>query len=283
MNNTVVRNLPVMALAIFGLSACALVSAKAPKGAPPVNLGKYHFEYAIENKERTRMVQVFDDGTKTYFQFLDANVIRPLIFTEEERLIPYELEHNYIVVPGVHKSFTVVASKSRSTVKNLSTPPGLGVAAATLPLSVETKPDIEAAAPAVTEPQPTAVTAETPRPIETQTVVAPATQSAPSLSDSRKPKQYQVPFATKTASLGPQGREAVACLLLQASNAEQVIIRGRAFGPDIEAAKKLALSRAISIKRELVKGGVGAGKIRLFYSGIRKTHGVELSLLNKET
>lgn len=237
------------------------------------------------------MVQVFDDGAKTYFQFLDANVIRPLIFTEEERLIPYELEHNYIVVPGVHKSFTVVASKSRSTVKNLSTPPDLGVAAATLPLSVETKPDIEAAATAATEPRPAkvaetdlvAVAAEKPQPIETQTVVAPAAQSAPSLLDSGKPMQYQVPFAPKTASLGPQGRDAVARLLLQASNAEQVIIRGRAFGPDIEVAKKLALSRAVSVKRELVKGGVDAGKIRLFFSGTRKTHGAELSLLNKET
>lgn len=108
-------------LGVAFLLTCVVVSGcatlvPAPK-ADDSRLGQYNFAYAIEQREQTGLVQVFDDGVKTYLQFHDLAAVKPRISTPENEMgHEYEPMNNFAVVTGVHALLTVTTDTGRSVV-----------------------------------------------------------------------------------------------------------------------------------------------------------------------
>lgn len=108
------RLLGVFLLTGVVVSGCATL-APAPK-SDDSRLGQYNFAYAIEQREQTGLVQVFDDGIKTYLQFHDLVAVKPRVTTPENEIVKYEPMNNFAVVTGVHALLTVTTDTDRSVV-----------------------------------------------------------------------------------------------------------------------------------------------------------------------
>jgi hypothetical protein len=103
------------ARALAGL-ACLLGLATSATSAVGEGTA-YDFAYRIAGDRQARPVQVFDDGSRTYFQFPGGAVI-PLMLAgpRGERAVP-RLEGPYHVVEGVPRRFSLVVAGHRATVQ----------------------------------------------------------------------------------------------------------------------------------------------------------------------
>ena len=99
-------------LLISVLPSCSL-NSEAPI---PERVGRYDFGYRIALGEKTRLIQVFDDGERTYLQFLDLGKLEaPQIYNNAKRL-SYERRGNFALLEGTFESLVVLAAKGRSLV-----------------------------------------------------------------------------------------------------------------------------------------------------------------------
>jgi len=102
----------ILFLLISALPGCSL-NSEAPI---PEKVGRYDFGYRIALREKTRLIQVFDDGEKTYLQFLDLERLEaPKIYNNAERL-SHERKGNFALLEGTFESLVVFAGKGRSLV-----------------------------------------------------------------------------------------------------------------------------------------------------------------------
>ena len=95
------------------------ISACAPK--KPVNpsvLGRYNFAYELTRQRATGVIQVFDDGKSTYFQFIPGG--REKIETISRGGAALKTEtfgRSYLSVSGTSERFVIKAA-AKSTVVN---------------------------------------------------------------------------------------------------------------------------------------------------------------------
>jgi len=75
--------------------------------AEPTSL---NFDYSYSGSKRLRPVRAFDDGTFTYLQFNDFEVM-PAVFavdeTGHERLVNFNVEGKYLVIANIGRQFTL--------------------------------------------------------------------------------------------------------------------------------------------------------------------------------
>ena len=102
----------VLCLLMLLFSACSLRDRVEPLN----RLGVYNFGYTLESRERTKLIQVFDDGIKTYFQFLDLeSLIAPEVFSQGQKL-KYETKDNFVLIQGIHDLFLITVNERKSLV-----------------------------------------------------------------------------------------------------------------------------------------------------------------------
>lgn len=71
--------------------------------------GRYDFEYAIEADQRVRPIQVFDDGTNTFFQFPKAEAL-PAVFrvgAKGPELLTLQFEGPYLRATGIGAEYLI--------------------------------------------------------------------------------------------------------------------------------------------------------------------------------
>lgn len=97
---------------------CLGLSLFASSSFAEGNVGKYDFNYAVSNSERIHVVQVFDDGMQTFFQFRDGEIL-PVIFkltTAGPVSADAKIAGQYLAVPGVAGEYILKVGRSVSRV-----------------------------------------------------------------------------------------------------------------------------------------------------------------------
>jgi len=92
-----------------------LCSCVKPTPAPEVSsqVGKYNFSYQVEKKRSSQLIQVFDDGQRTYFHFLSPQKKKPVIrISPKGKPQKYKIDGRYFVVPRVEEEWLVSLGKS---------------------------------------------------------------------------------------------------------------------------------------------------------------------------
>ena len=82
------------------------------------NVGKYDFNYTVSQSERIRVVQVFDDGMQTFFQFKDGDLL-PVIFkltTAGPVASDAKISGQYLVVQGIAGEYVLKLGRTVSRV-----------------------------------------------------------------------------------------------------------------------------------------------------------------------
>jgi hypothetical protein len=108
------------AVALIALAAIlAGCAAPAARDAAPVVLDRHNFEYSVASREDVQLVQVFDDGSKTYLQFTHAPA-EPVVIdsgTESKPLL-YTGDGPYLIVSGVYVRLAVSVGAHSTVVTN---------------------------------------------------------------------------------------------------------------------------------------------------------------------
>ncbi len=122
------------ALALATPLAACVTSHSIHESEPDVPEG-FNFAYSAEHQEAIGLIQVFDDGQRTYLQFKDRS---PYLAIEREGggLIPVHQEPPYVVLEGVYERLALTDDQSNATVVNAqfaTVPPVPRVAAYPVP------------------------------------------------------------------------------------------------------------------------------------------------------
>lgn len=107
--------------------------------------GRFSFDYAISGDPRSKPLQVFDDGQKTYLQFRNGEPIPALVDASGERLFVPALEGPYVVLQGVPRDIVAQMGLARARITHSSVrsnapqhaPTGRSVPARALPEGVQ--------------------------------------------------------------------------------------------------------------------------------------------------
>ncbi len=89
-----------------------------PNSYAAENVGKYDFNYSVTQSERIRVVQIFDDGMQTFFQFKDGDLL-PVVFkvtTAGPVASDARLSGQYLVVPGIAGEYILKLGRTVSRV-----------------------------------------------------------------------------------------------------------------------------------------------------------------------
>jgi type IV secretion system protein VirB9 len=107
-----------------GLNFASNLGPSVPDLTTKENRAKYNFKYSISGSDLIAPVQIFDDGTFTYFKFRNKNAAVPGIFEVDkqglESITNFQVVGEYIVVEMVAKKFTLRYGKEITCVFNES-------------------------------------------------------------------------------------------------------------------------------------------------------------------
>lgn len=99
------------------LAACAPRRVAAPTAA---SFGRYSFSYEIENQTALGIIQVFDDGQKTYLKCLPGTPIDFEIKGKEKRPLTVKQEGGFLTVYGIHERLTIKdKEKKEATIRRI--------------------------------------------------------------------------------------------------------------------------------------------------------------------
>ena len=99
------------------LAACAPRQVPAPTAA---SFGSYSFAYEIENQTALGIIQVFDDGRKTYLKCLPGTPINFEIKAKEKRPLTVKQEGGFLIVSGTHERLTIKdKEKKEATIRKI--------------------------------------------------------------------------------------------------------------------------------------------------------------------
>lgn len=119
-----------MKISVRYCGVLAVLAFSAAHGNAPTRMGAYDFSYDIAGDYRVRPVQVFDNGSSTFFQFRPGEPI-PAIFvygpTGPVMQTP-EMEGPYTRVGGVSHNYALRMGYGQGTVTYAGTVPPAGVA-----------------------------------------------------------------------------------------------------------------------------------------------------------
>lgn len=124
-------------IVVASLTGCA--TGRAPE---PITdgIGRYVFDYTVVGGSAANLVQVFDDGTKTYVQFKSFAQIRPVIRTAGGLNLAYERSGPYAIVAGVHNRLTVVVPSANAEIINERRHPPVALPGSVESPRIELKP-----------------------------------------------------------------------------------------------------------------------------------------------
>jgi len=241
---------------------CPSISLAALK-APAVE--GFDFNYTAETDPRFPLVQVFDDGDRTYFQFAEMDKYPQVVMDQDGKrsVVPLEAKTPYLIVKGVGNKFI------------LSLPPGKD----SIIVSYNGKRVLAQSTPAVVEPEKT-------RPI--QKVEGGAIKQ----SEKRKPTvnysesqdddidtgaaeptyvegiKINVPFFENSVTVSKKAREDLQLKIGQLKSTHHAIVRGR---PSATGDITTARTRAFAIKGLLLEAGMDETQIDVKFDDQAKT------------
>lgn len=241
------KPLPLLLLTVY-LAGCSLFSYKAK-----AEFEGFDFKYSAAGALDNPVVQVFNDGSKTYFMFREQDNY-PKIYVMrngKEASAQQTVNSPYVVVQGLYKEYVVKEQNNRALVHYTGTElvgqdpqPSVvksgpvtrpGAQKIAVPLSVSSASDMKPQPPLPTQPAKRVV-------------------SIPSV------KEVEVPFAVSRSKLGPKGKASMENLLAHAKEATSITITGT---PDRSKIKDLPSARAETIKKWLTDRGVSADIIEV--------------------
>jgi len=101
---------------VLAIAGCATPSAPPPEEPGPT-LGQYVFDYSITARNKVHVVQVFDDGKKTFVQFTSLRDIKPTFRVDP--LAPelkFERNGSYAVLASTYSAFVITVGRSTAQV-----------------------------------------------------------------------------------------------------------------------------------------------------------------------
>lgn len=100
---------------IAALSGCA-----SPPQEPAIadTMGRYVFDYTMQGARAARVVQVFDDGAKTYVQFTGLRELVPLIKSGQGGDLAFERDGPFAVISGVHGRLLITVAGATADITN---------------------------------------------------------------------------------------------------------------------------------------------------------------------
>ena len=131
---------------VAGLSACAPLpdwvvapDFLRPDAAPAPAAGHYNFDWQLSGERRLAPIQVFDNGERTWLQFMPGQII-PAIFGRTQhgdQLLSHTRHGDYLVIDGVWPELSFRGGASRATAQkqggfdsgdnSIDEPAGLGL------------------------------------------------------------------------------------------------------------------------------------------------------------
>jgi outer membrane protein OmpA-like peptidoglycan-associated protein len=253
-------------IVVAALAGCA--TQRAPEPATD-GIGRYVFDYTVTGGKAAQLVQVFDDGTKTYVQFNGFAQLKPVIRTDTGAELPYERSGPYAVVTGVYGRLSVLVARSSADIVNNRLPAAASPAGpvASAPLSDKALPVIAAGVEAAklldlkeTHAELSRVKAELEA---TRAKLAEEKQRLARLAEGR----FIVRFADNSASVeidGPTLEE----LSDLASQVQGLTVTGYTDAARLTpGGTRLALRRALAVRKLLQERGMDPAKIQIRYFG----------------
>jgi outer membrane protein OmpA-like peptidoglycan-associated protein len=253
-------------IVVAALAGCA--TQRAPEPATD-NIGRYVFDYTVTGGKAVQLVQVFDDGTKTYVQFNGFAQLKPVIRTDTGAELSYERSGPYAVLTGVYGRLSVLVARASADVVNNRLPPAASPAgpAASSPLSDKALPVIAAGVEAAklldlkdTHAELSRVKAELEA---TRAKLAEEKQRLARLAEGR----FIVRFADNSASVeidGPTLEE----LSDLANQVQGLTVTGYTDAARLTpGGTRLALRRALAVRKLLQERGMDPAKIQIRYFG----------------
>lgn len=270
---TPLKGLVTVSTVTLWLGACVT----APPAVEPTLPIGHHFAYAIDQRERLQLVQVFDDSSKTYLQFRRAPIVPVLIrATPDGSALGYVREGIYVVIDGVFPSLMVQLGDKTATITNnqpvaaaATRPEPAAISMAEVaPTTAATAVETSSAAAQITALQSDIVTLqEKIHTLSHQLAIAQSTATGATLiiSEVNGVSRVVVHFGDNRSDVQIDPNE-LAMLGTVAEAADHIYLHGRTDAIDVTpAATTLAIARVVSVKQLLVSLGVEPTRVRMFY------------------
>lgn len=228
--------------------------------------GRFSFDYAISGDPRSKPLQVFDDGQKTYLQFRNGEPIPALVDASGERLFVPALEGPYVVLQGVPRDIVAQMGLARARITHSSVrsnapqhaPNGRSVPARALPEGVQ----VASLAPVAMGSALSAVGGPpaAPNGWRDNSYATPRRGDQIEWGGSSSPRQIEeaVFFARGEARLLPEAGATILRLARRIDGSAQVTVVGR---DDDSYKEGLGEARARVLMNALVAAGVPRGQI----------------------
>ncbi|MEJ8838094.1 TrbG/VirB9 family P-type conjugative transfer protein [Ramlibacter sp. AN1133] len=254
-------------LAISSLALALLTSPLAPaRGADPARVGAYDFGYLLSGDVRVRPVQVFDDGSSTYFQFRAGEAV-PAIFAAAggvpHLLIPVQ-EGPYVRIAQVHGRFLLQVGRAQADVihagaQRPDAPQVMTVAESGLRQPYGATP-LPARGRLVASLAPVAMELDAPQALDRNSYATPVKGDRVFWPERPATTEHSVGFARAAYGLS---RDALRSLQRLAQAAPGVA-RFTVIGRDDDSYKEgLDRARAQAIRSALMKAGIASDRITL--------------------
>jgi hypothetical protein len=274
-----VRSHKVLAAAVLSITLAGCV-APATHPVAPLVLDGQNFEYSISDRISIQLIQVFDDGSKTYLQFTHPPT-EPVIIEDpaDSKPLAFLGSGPYLIVPGVYDRLEVLVGTHSALVTNEA--PSAKVASAVAPAS---DPGIALGTAAPPAPNPEAQVPAT------RSEVLPAALGLEARIGELRSELTQAHAAGRASMVhigtgGVSGRVIIRFgvhssavdideELLQALGSSAIVAKqiylhvstdsDALIGPSAD----LAAARAVAVEHLLIAHGVEAQKIRIFYRAV---------------
>lgn len=251
------------------LSALTVTSVASYSRENPITVEGFDFNYTSETHSGFNLVQVFDDGDMTYFQFADAVNFPTVQIVREDgtkESVPLESKTPYLVVRTVANKFALQMDKKTIFVRYNGKrqlakvtpkidPAPVPVAASTQP-GGKKKHDKVAGAKA-SESAVTVTKSLTPVP--TTVSEAPATDKSKKSGELITAMKINVPFYEDSLTVSKKSREDIEEKVKQLRHTHRAVIKAR---PTNESNMSIAHARGYAIEGILRNAGMGEADIK---------------------
>jgi outer membrane protein OmpA-like peptidoglycan-associated protein len=270
--------------------ACAGILAACAQQTPSVVESRYNMRYSFTDLNDSGVVQVFDDGNRTYLQYrttVNPDATPSITVPDTHLVMKAHRTGNYWVVDGVFSTFYVVMAGRPALVNNDTAPSVLSIKReaataataldrvrkllfvdATGPMPPSSASDIalgRASSASPGEPHVHLASlddkAAVPLSVKEQAVVSSVADGI----DTGGPT-LTVHFSGGSTSLSKAEQVNVAVFALKAKEARSLVVRGfSGFEASSEKAVALASGRAIALRWALLHEGVDPNKTKMLY------------------
>jgi len=257
------------------LSALSVTSVAGYSRENPVTVEGFDFNYTSETHSGFNLVQVFDDGDMTYFQFADAENFPSVQVVREDgtkESVPLESKTPYLVVRTVANKFALQMDKKTIFVRyngkrqlaKLAPKADPAPASATAPVAntqvagkKKNSPQAEKAKG--TESGVTVTKTVSPASAPVASTEAPATEKTKKSGELITAMKINVPFFEESLTVSKKSREDIEEKVRQLRHTHRAIIKAR---PSNENNMSIAHARAYAIEGILRNAGMTEDDIK---------------------